>query len=816
MAMLGLLHRSPSLGPPSAGSNLPMVTPPIVEVCRFGPFELDLRSGDLSKNGRRVRLQEKPRSLLLALAERPGKIVTRAELRERLWPGDTFVTFEDGLNTAIRKLRETLEDDARTPRFVETIRGRGYRLLAEAEPVFLSHIPAPAEIASAPHQPIANPISAPTVAELPLPVTHRRLWPWMLLASVVVATVVAWYWLGRSNPAFNSHTPILIASFDNQTGDRRFDQALDTALAVSLEQARYSRIFSRLQADNALRLMHAKPDTRITAAVGREICQRENIAGMVVPTITRTGDNYLLTAQLIDPATGATVRSYSEPAHGEGQILSALDAVAVEIRRAFGESQFQIHRAHRLLPQVTTTSLAALEDYANGQELWKRGKSDEAVSLFEKAIAADPDFAMAHAALGGAYYSFYFNDPKHGELEYHAALNLSSRVTEREHALIEMSFADDQERIEEAKVLYRAYLHQYPDDWPTLYAYAHLLRMHSHASESIAIYQDLLKRSPDDASIYKEMATAYSVTNQWGKSVQSYEKAFAIDPEIMATGNVNREYGFTLVRNGEDAKAEAVFTALLGNAETYATGQRSLAFLDLYHGLYKSARARLLQALTKSDTAYSQARIRYMLAVVAAGQGDRREEIRQLDLIMAKFDELNLKVLYGSLIGKAYARIGEVEKAKNILRRITPLADPHVEDQVEYLQFLKAEIAAAQGDFPGALGFIPFPLKENGESAATLARESLAHIYRQAGNLDLAASWYRQFLDGGSRALGWEPQQEIFEAHFTLAQQDIQKNNRPAAILELQEILLPWRNADQDLPFVKQAIALRDEIHAAN
>jgi len=183
---------------------------------------------------------------------------------------------------------------------------------------------------------------------------------------------------------------------------------------------------------------------------------------------------------------------------------------------------------------------------------------------------------------------------------------------------------------------------------------------------------------------------------------------------------------------------------------------------------------------------------------------------------MSRFDELNLKVLYGSLIGKAYARNGNVEKAKNILNRITPLVDPRVQDQVEYLQFLKAEIAAAQGDFPGALVLIQSPLKEDGESAATLARESLAHIYTQMGNLDLAANSYRQFLGGGSRALGWEPQQEIFKAHFTLAQQDMQRRDQPAALQELQDILLPWHDADPDLPLLKQAKMLHDEILVAH
>ena len=102
---------------------------------RFGPFEADLGAGELRKNGRQLRMQEQPFQILVALLERPGEIVTRDELRERLWAGDTFVDFDQGLNTAINKLRETLGDSASTPRFIETVPKRGYRFTFPLEPL---------------------------------------------------------------------------------------------------------------------------------------------------------------------------------------------------------------------------------------------------------------------------------------------------------------------------------------------------------------------------------------------------------------------------------------------------------------------------------------------------------------------------------------------------------------------------------------------------------------------------------------------------------------------------------------------------------
>lgn len=102
---------------------------------RFGVFEADLRSGELTKRGARIHLPEKPFRVLAALLSRPGEMLTRQELQQRLWPGETFVDFDNNLNAAVRKLREALGDSADSPRFVETLPKRGYRFIAPVEPV---------------------------------------------------------------------------------------------------------------------------------------------------------------------------------------------------------------------------------------------------------------------------------------------------------------------------------------------------------------------------------------------------------------------------------------------------------------------------------------------------------------------------------------------------------------------------------------------------------------------------------------------------------------------------------------------------------
>ncbi len=788
---------------------------------RFGPFTLDLRSGELTKNGRRIRLQEKPRSLLVAFAERPGEVLTRAELRERLWPNDTFVDFEDGLNTAMRKLREALEDDPQAPRFIETVRGRGYRFVAEVEPMTAQErlrVRGAGESATVLTGPAASEVS---YAEAGNGKRDRRFngWPGAAFLLILCAAVVAgfWYWFTRARPvlSFSGHNSVLVADFDNQTGNPRFDSALATAFSVSLEQSKHLNIYSRLQTANALRLMARSENDRVTAVVGGEICRREDIHALVVPGITRTGRYYLLTAQLVDPQNGNVVQSYLERADGEDRILAALDSISTDLRRDLGESRYEIYRTHRPLPEVTTASFIALQDFADGATAFSHGQHQEAVSLYRAAIAADPDFAMAHAALGYAYYSFYFNLPAKGEPEYRKALALVSRTSDREHALIEARYAESQGRMEDAFRLYQDYLRQYPDDMPIHESYARLLRMHGRIQESIPILQQVVRNDPDDATTHTSLAASYGDLGQWPAALREYQTAFSLEPALMGTGNLAREYGFTLVRAGQDAKAEQLFTAALASPATYANSERSLAFLDLYHGRYSSARQRLLLALPVSQDPFSVARIRYMLAVIAEGQGNRREQIAQLDRIMANFDALGEKVLYGALVGQAYARAGQPAQAKNILDRIAPLANARAEEQTAFVQVLRAEVSAASGDVPSALAMLKPPGPYDSDSAATLTCETFAHLNQQAGNTDAAIQWYQRFLNGGaSHALSWEPQQQMFAAWYLLAVDYRKKGDSAQATSTVGQMLGHWTNADPGLPLLKSAQRLQAQLLA--
>src|SRR5450432_3736810 len=161
---------------------------------RFGVFELDLRAGELRKHGLRVRLQEQPFQVLAMLVEHPGEVVAREELQKKLWPADTFVDFDHGLNKAINKLREALGDSAESPRFVETVARRGYRFLVDVKPADATSVPG-VEPASQTH-PVADTADRPALAvnaALPKRIQwSRALQSSAVLLFLVIAALAAW------------------------------------------------------------------------------------------------------------------------------------------------------------------------------------------------------------------------------------------------------------------------------------------------------------------------------------------------------------------------------------------------------------------------------------------------------------------------------------------------------------------------------------------------------------------------------------------------------------------------------------------------
>jgi DNA-binding winged helix-turn-helix (wHTH) protein/TolB-like protein len=264
---------------------------------RFGSFEFDIAAGELYRQGERVRLQEQPRQVLSALLERPGEIVTREELRERLWKTDTFVDFEHGLNTAIKKVRRSLGDSAGAPSFIETLARRGYRFIGPIDPE--------------PVPPVAPSISQPTgVTTTPaLPTGRRRLfWTMTCLLALVTAGGI---WIanrpadaGQGPPINLAVMPLRMLSGSETADSSYLGVGVADAITARLSGAR--RIGLRPTAA-VLQYRESQPDPKVVAAA-------LGVNYLLLGTIQQADDTYRVSVQLVG-ADGIELwnRTYDEP-----------------------------------------------------------------------------------------------------------------------------------------------------------------------------------------------------------------------------------------------------------------------------------------------------------------------------------------------------------------------------------------------------------------------------------------------------------------------------------------------------------------------
>ena len=380
-------------------------------ILRFGVFEVDVRVGELRKQGVRIKLQEQPFHVLTVLLQRPGEVVTREELRSENWSADTFVDFDNSLNTAINKLREALGDSADNPRFIETLPRRGYRFIAPVTGV------------DGTTRGTATGVSAAR------PPRGRKIV--MMVAVAVLAAGIAGGLLWRA-PHLTEKDTVVLGDVANSTGDAVFDGTLREGLSVELEQSPFLSLVSEEGIHQTLRMMERPANTRLTPEITREVCQRTSSAAALEGSIALIGSRYTLILKAVNCAKGDLMASTEAQANDKSHVLDALGKAASEMRRKLGESLSTLQKYNTPLEQATTPSLEALQAYTLGG---KSGDFPTAIPFLQRAIQLDPDFAMAYDQLGGAYQSI--GETTMGAENMRRAFELRGRVSELEKLAIE-------------------------------------------------------------------------------------------------------------------------------------------------------------------------------------------------------------------------------------------------------------------------------------------------------------------------------------------------------------------------------------------
>jgi TolB-like protein/DNA-binding winged helix-turn-helix (wHTH) protein/Tfp pilus assembly protein PilF len=373
---------------------------------RFGVFEIDLKACELRKHGFRIKLAEQPFQVLAFLLERPGEIVTREELRDRLWPGDTFVDFDHGLNNAVMRVREVLLDSSEHPRYVETVPRRGYRFVAPVEETSVPpSVPATIELeggSTSPASSASKPAFAHTISEHP----GAPRWFTSRLAGAIAIVVVGLaallvFTIHARNVATNQanatrSTSLVVLPLENLSGDKDQDYFADgmtDELIANLAKIRSLHVISRSTA------MTYKGTRKPLSEIAREL----NVDAVVEGTVMRVGSRVRITAELVQVSTDHHLWADTYESQ-MGDVLALQNRVSAAI---VNEIRINLTPEEReRLAKTPAVAPEAYENYLKGLYYWNK-RSDEnltrAIGYFERATQLDPNYALAYAGLSDCY-----------------------------------------------------------------------------------------------------------------------------------------------------------------------------------------------------------------------------------------------------------------------------------------------------------------------------------------------------------------------------------------------------------------------------
>lgn len=774
---------------------------------RFGPFELDIRSAELFNGGRKVPLQEQPFQILQLLTDSPGELVMREEIRQRLWPNDTIVEFENAINAAIKKLRIALGDSVDEPRYIETVKRRGYRLIVPVErsPAAVI-VPVAADIET--ETAASGPISA--VPSGPSAQSSAR---WKVIAGAVVAIaacIAGYVYLQKANhdkARLTNKDKIVLADFLNKTGDPVFDGTLRQGLRVQLEQSPFLTLVSDERMQQVLHLMGQPENALLTPEIARQICERTGGAAVVDGSVVSLGSRYVLGLRARNCRNGEILAEEQLQAAGKEDVLNVLGLIALKLRTRVGESHATVEKYSTPLAEATTSSLDALKAYSEGFKVLSSSGSSAALPFFKRATEVDPNFAVAYAHMGLVYVSMGESDLAAASIS--KAYGLVDRVSEAEKFFISALY--DQQvtgNLEKEQLICEAWAQTYPQAMEphgllSGGAYPVLGRYDKAGEQGIRT----IELDPEFVIGYNILALSYIERDMLGEAESTLQRAADRKLELPDIFVDRYEIAF-LKDDAAGMEREVTLSQGVSGAEDLISDEASFSLAYKGH---------LQQANRKSRNA--------VLVAQQSGQSERAalfetgEALREAffgNEVAAKkraIEALELakdrEVEYGAAFALALA--GDVSHARE---HVDSLEKQYPEDtsvRFSYLPALQALLALHQKDSAKAIELLqistPYelgtpPSANFGYFGALYPVYVRGQAYLAAGRGVEATAEFQKILNHRGIVVT-DPIGAL--AHLQLGRAFALSGDKVRAKAAYQDFLTLWKDADEDIPVLRQA-----------
>jgi eukaryotic-like serine/threonine-protein kinase len=752
---------------------------------RFGAFELDLSTGELRSTEKpgpnnKVLLREQVFQVLRMLVEREGDIVTREEIKSRLWTNDTIVDFDQSINATIKSLRRALGDSADHPGYIETLGRRGYRL-----------IPATEWLESAPE---TVPLGLTAEAH---PTRRPRRQALAAGALLVVGALSIWrYEVNRRGITLAPTDTIVLADVDNRTGDSVFDDALNTALRYEMGQTPYVNLLGLDKTYATLGRLKLAPTTRITPEIARQICSKTNSKMVISDSIADSGNRYHLEIRALNCASGATLAEEETDISARNQVVHELGAMAVRLRRKLGEPAESLARFNQPLEKATSASLEALQTGAEGTSLFLAGNPQAALPLYQRGIELDPDLALTYEGIGMANGVLGHYDLM--EAAVTRAYQLRDRMTEKDRLNAEyLYYSCVTGELDKAYSVLLRLLELFPRDVFFHTNLAHTLHKLGQLKRAADLEDETARLEP--SSLYFSWAARDNITASRFSEARSWlAQAAALKFDSPELRIQRLRLAFI---DGDRGALDRIF-----DDESHGPDRvefmREQSKFEAQQGRFDSADRLRLQAskLSSDSEDISRALVLSALRNAEAGKAIQARKIEDQGL-QSKLDRGQRMILALSL-----ARSGRTDEANRLADEVGQEAPLDTIVQKYLVPTVRAAVKLQQHDPNAAIALLRETVQY--DLADTLSFDYLypAYIrglaYLESGDGRSAAGEFQKLIDNPGLCLGYITGPL---ARLQLGRSQRLMGDEASARKSYEEFLSIWKDADPDLPVHRQA-----------
>jgi DNA-binding winged helix-turn-helix (wHTH) protein/tetratricopeptide (TPR) repeat protein len=790
------------------------------EIFQFGEFQIDARARTVRREKAIVTLNSRSFDVLLYFVQNPGRVLAREEMLKNVWP-DAFVD-EHSLAQSISVLRRALEEKPGDNDYIVTLPGRGYQFVSPVTvvpPESLSVIPdvaPPSGNASnallLQRQTIRTSVITEEKEQLSLPIPRRwgsvRLVAAFATAAILLVSVAilggTWYRRSHRAPKLTERDTIVVADFDNKTGDPVFDDTLKQALTIQMEQSPFLHVLSNDKTAETLKLMNRQAGDRLSPEVAHEVCIRSNSQALLAGSIAVIGDQYLITLRATNCQNGDTLASAEAEADSRNQVLSSLSIVANKLREKLGESGTSVQKFSRPLEQVTTSSLEALQAYTQGRKLEDTRSPDAALPYYKRAVELDPNFAIGYAALSQVY-GLLFDGAKQ-EQNLTKAYQLRDRVSLRERYKIEAQYYNDiTGELEKEIVTLAGWAQSYPDDYQPhdqLSAiYLSLGQYDKAISEALASNQNR-----PTLGGYCSLMTSFAATNRLNEAKSTFQEARRNNFDGIPLRQLRF---FVAFLEGDEAGMKEQDAWAMATPVAEAVQLTLHSSIEARRGRFVKAREVMRDAEVQAGRAGAMGIVDVMKIVHGPAEADVGNTDVALQFVKEVWTNHKNTDYVEATVALTFALLGNQSEAQNLIDKMNRESPLGTVVQSYTLPTIRAVVELRSNNPAKAIDLLrvtePYELAELPMPPNALYPAYVRGLaYLQLGQGRQAAAEFQKLIDHPGVA---RLHHQGALARLQLGRAQAMMGDKAAALKSYQNFLTLWKDADPDIPIYQQAKA---------